>query len=96
MVYSKQKLDQCIAVVQCKAHVNGKVGVGKVRELYGVQRAQGVSLGILMTSGSFTDDAIAFASDQQMRLFDRTRILAALQGVPETDQQNLLLSLIHI
>lgn len=90
LVYSKQKLDQCIAVVQCKAHVNGKVGVGKVRELYGVQRAQGVSLGILMTSGSFTDDAIAFASDQQMRLFDRTRILAALQGVPETDQQNLL------
>lgn len=90
LVYGKQNLEQCIAVVQCKAHVNGKVGVGKVRELYGVQKAQGVSLGILMTSGIFTDDAIAFAKSANMLLHDRERILVAVQAMPEAERQSLL------
>ena len=90
LVYGKQNPDQCIAVVQCKAHVNGKVGVSKVRELYGVQKAQRVSLGILMTSGLFTDEATAFAKSTNMRLYHRERILVAVQAMPEAERQSLL------
>lgn len=90
LIYSKQNPDQCIAVVQCKSRANSVVGVGTVRELYGVQQAQNIKLGILMTSGTFTDDTKAFAKSQHMRLFDRTRILAAVQAMPEAKQQSLL------
>lgn len=90
LVFGKQKPDQCIALVQCKAHVNGKVRVSTVRELHGVQKAQHINLGIVMTSGLFTDDAIAFAKSTDMRLYDRERILAAVEAMPEAERQSLL------
>jgi len=90
LIYSKRKPDQCIALVQCKSRTNSVVRVGTVRELYGVQKAQNVKQSVLMTSGTFTDDAVAFAKGQQMRLFDRTRILAAVQAMPEAQQKSLL------
>lgn len=90
LIYSKRKPDQCIALVQCKSRANNVVRVATVRELYGVQQAQNVKQGVLMTSGTFTDDALAFAKGRQMRLLDRTRILAAVQAMAEAQQKRLL------
>lgn len=48
-------------LVQCKHWRALRVGVQPVRELYGVMAAQGVDGGFVVTSGSFTEEACAFA-----------------------------------
>jgi restriction system protein len=55
-------------LVQCKQWRALRVGVAVVRELYGVMAAQGAAAGIVVTSGSFTPDAVEFASGRNVRL----------------------------
>ena len=56
--------------VQCKQWKAFTVGVKIVRELYGVMAANGAAGGFVVTSGSFTDDAKAFASGRNIELMD--------------------------
>lgn len=56
--------------VQCKQWKAYKVGVNVVRELYGVMAAKGAAGGFVVTSGSFTKDAIEFASGRNIVLAD--------------------------
>ena len=55
-------------LVQCKQWRALRVGVSVVRELYGVMAAQGAAAGIVVTSGSFTPDAVEFAGGRNVRL----------------------------
>lgn len=55
-------------LVQCKQWKAFKVGVTVVRELYGVMAAKGVASGIVVTSGTFTQDAIEFSAGRNVRL----------------------------
>lgn len=55
-------------LVQCKQWRAFKVSVQVVRELYGVMAARGAASGIVVTSGTFTQDAIEFASGRNVRL----------------------------
>lgn len=55
-------------LVQCKQWRAFKVGVGVVRELYGVMAAKGVPAGVVVTSGTFTQDAIEFAFGRSILL----------------------------
>jgi restriction system protein len=55
-------------LVQCKQWRTFKVGVGVVRELYGVMAAKGVASGMVVTAGVFTQDAIEFAAGRNVRL----------------------------
>jgi restriction system protein len=48
-------------VVQCK-HYTGSVGVREVREVFGIAQHRGKTA-VVITSGSFTADAAAFARD---------------------------------
>ena len=57
-------------LVQCKQWRAFKVGVSVVRELYGVMAAQGAAAGIVVTSGSFTPDAVEYGSGRNVRLID--------------------------
>lgn len=57
-------------LVQCKQWKALKVGVSVVRELYGVMAAHGSTGGFVVTSGSFTEDATAFASGRNIKLID--------------------------
>ena len=57
-------------LVQCKQWKALKVGVSVVRELYGVMAAKGSAGGFVVTSGSFTEDATAFASGRNIKLID--------------------------
>ncbi len=56
------------ALVQCKQWRAQRVGVSVVRELYGVMAAQGAAAGFVVTSGSFTPDALEFARGRNIQL----------------------------
>jgi restriction system protein len=57
-------------LVQCKQWRAQQVGVSVVRELYGVMAAEHVAGGYVVTSGSFTKDAKAFAAGRNIELLD--------------------------
>ncbi|WP_332776114.1 restriction endonuclease [Polaromonas sp.] len=66
-------------LVQCKQWKAFKVGVAVVRELYGAMAANGAAGGFVVTSGRFTEDAVAFANGRNVRLVDGPKLLGLLQ-----------------
>jgi restriction system protein len=68
-------------VVQCKRWRERQVGVNVVRELYGVMVADGAVRGIIVSSGSFTPDAVAFASGKSLTLVDGPALEALVGSV---------------
>ncbi len=71
--------DQEKFLVQCKQWKAFKVGVAVVRELYGVMAVQGAAGGFVVTSGSFTDEAIKFASGRNVTLVDGPKLFGLIQ-----------------
>lgn len=61
-------------LVQCKQWRAYKVGVPVVRELYGVMAASGAAGGFVVTSGSFTQEAVDFAVGRNIELLDGTHL----------------------
>lgn len=57
-------------LVQCKQWRAQQVPVTIVRELYGVMAAQHAAGGYVVTSGRFTQDALAFAEGRNIELID--------------------------
>ncbi len=57
-------------LVQCKQWRVYKVGVGPVRELFGVLMAEGADRAIFVTSGVYTQEARNFASGKPVILID--------------------------
>lgn len=66
-------------LVQCKQWKAYKVRVGVVRELYGVMAAEGAAGGFVVTSGSFTADAKAFADGRNVQLVDGQRLFGLIK-----------------
>lgn len=73
-------------LVQCKQWRSMKVGVGVVRELYGVMAAERVAGGFVVTSGSFTEDAKKFAQGRNVELLDGAKLIHVLRGVSPQKQ----------
>lgn len=77
--------------VQCKHWKTKSVGVSVVRELYGVIAGAGVSGGFVVTSGSFTEDARAFAKGKRIALINGVKLDKMLRyakkSVPESELQ---------
>ncbi len=67
--------------VQCKHYADRSVGVRPVRELYGVMAAEGARAGIVITSGSFTHQAMDFARGKPLTLVDGRKTLELVEGV---------------
>lgn len=65
--------------VQCKQWKAFKVGVGVVRELYGVMAAKGAAGGFVVTSGRFTKDALEFARGKNVVLVEGPKLFAMLR-----------------
>ncbi|MDE2254225.1 MAG: restriction endonuclease [Betaproteobacteria bacterium] len=65
--------------VQCKQWKAFKVGVDVVRELYGVMAAKGAAGGFVVTSGTFTAEAMAFAQGRNIKLLDGKKLHAMIQ-----------------
>jgi len=57
-----------------------------VRELYGVIKAQNAAKGIIVTSGSFSADAMSFAKGKEIELVDGTQLLTLVSGVQKPPQ----------
>jgi len=69
-------------LVQCKHWKIDKVGVKVVRELFGVVAAEGASGGIIISSGTFTQEAIDFARGKTLELVngsDLVKLVAEVQ-----------------
>lgn len=64
-----------IHLIQCKQWRATKVGVGVVRELFGVMAAQGATGAYVVSIGDFTDDAKAFVAGRNIALVDANQIL---------------------
>ncbi|MCC5830574.1 MAG: restriction endonuclease [Phycisphaeraceae bacterium] len=69
------------SVVQAKRWRTYKVGVDKVRELYGVQSAMGVDSSIMVTCGRATTDARRFARHTGMTLIEGRELVAMIRSV---------------
>ncbi len=67
-------------LVQCKHWRALKVGVTVVRELYGVMAARGAANGIVVTSGQYTADAMAFAEGRNILLVDGKGLQALIRS----------------
>lgn len=66
-------------VVQCKQYRATQVGVATVRELFGAMTAEGASGGMVVSLGSFTRDAQAFASGRNIQLVTGSALQRLLQ-----------------
>ncbi|OIR08829.1 Mrr restriction system protein [mine drainage metagenome] len=77
--------------VQCKAW-NNPVGVKPVRELFGVMAHESAGKGIFMTTSTFTDDAMKFASEHSDKVFlvDGPRFIKMIELLPAEKKAKLL------
>lgn len=71
-------------LVQCKQWRALKVTVNVVRELYGVMAAQGAAGGYVVTCGSFTDDAKAFAEGRNIWLINGVQLKQMADSVKKS------------
>jgi len=71
-------------LVQCKHWKARSVGVKVVRELRGVVASEGAHAGIVVTSGGYTSDAIAFAATNPIRLIDGPELCEMIVEVRKT------------
>lgn len=75
---SSQPLVKGRYIVQCKRYGNS-VSSPIIRDLYGVVNAERANKGILITTSSFTSDAIEFARDKPIELIDGNELLSLLE-----------------
>jgi restriction system protein len=61
-------------LVQCKQWKAYKVGVQPVREFYGVMSSRGAAGGYFVTTGVYTDEALAFARGLNLDLVDGRKL----------------------
>mgnify|MGYP003622937415 CR=1 FL=1 len=75
-------------LVQCKKWHWQLVGVGKVRELFGVMHAEGAREAMFVTAGLFSPEAIRFAEGKPLRLIDGHEVWRMVQaaGLKSADQ----------
>lgn len=70
-------------LVQCKHWRAYKVGVPVVRELYGAMAARGAAGAMVVTSGTFTGEAKAFAQGRNITLVDGTALNKLIRSAKE-------------
>ncbi len=70
-----------LILVQCKQWRSIKVGVDKVRELYGIQISRNANKAILMTSGFFTQEAKNFAANKPIDLVEGSQLLEFIKHI---------------
>jgi restriction system protein len=68
-------------VVQCKRWRTAQVGVSLIRELYGVMVAEKAERAIFVTTGTFTEEANAFARGKPLELVDGEALAKLVEGI---------------
>jgi len=81
-----------IAIVQCKAWNTRPVGVKEVRELLGVMAHVKVARGIVVSTGGYSQDALAFGAANPIQLLDGQALVDKLLQLAPAQQAALLAS----
>lgn len=79
-----------LAIVQCKAWNTRQVGVKEIRELLGVMVHAKVARGIFITTGVYSEDALAFGAANPIQLLDGAAFERRIGALPEAQRQDLL------
>ena len=74
-------------LVQCKHWRATKVGVPIVRELFGVMADRGAAGAFVVTSGTFTRDALAFANGRNIELLNGRQLEQLLRKARTSDTE---------
>lgn len=77
-------------LIQCKAWGKSRVGVKLVRELYGIMASEKAPLGVFMTTGEFTSEAIEFSKNKKLKLISGNALLKLILELPYEIQQSFL------
>jgi restriction system protein len=77
-------------IVQCKAWNAYKVGIKPIRELFGVMANEGVTEGVFLTTGQFTQEAREFRQGDKLHLWDGSEFLQKIENLV-TDKRAALL-----
>lgn len=78
--------DQKQTLVQCKNWRTQQVGVKVVRELLGVMTVKKADAGIIVCSGSYTKEAIAFARQCNIELIGENKLTRLINSVQKAQQ----------
>jgi restriction system protein len=78
--------DGLLTLVQCKQWKTQKVSVNVVREMFGVLTAHKANHCIIISSGTFTQQAIDFAAGKPIELIDGPKLLALVNDVQVSPQ----------
>lgn len=78
--------DGQLIYVQCKHWKSRQVGVQIVREQFGILSASNATRVIVVTSGSFTEEARSFAAGKPMELVDGPALLQLIGEVQQSGQ----------
>ncbi len=81
---------QATAIVQCKAWGDSFVGVKPIRELLGVMAHEKIVKAFFMTSGSYSEEAKAFAAPNRITLIDGKMLLAMFNRLAAEPHEELL------
>ena len=73
--------EQGAEFVQCKQWKIFKVGVKTVREMFGVMAHEKADRVIIVASGTYTDDAVAFAKGKPILLIDGKALVKLIRSV---------------
>lgn len=77
-------------LVQCKQWRAMKVSVSTVRELYGAMAARGAAGGFVVTSGTFTQDAISFAEGRNIQLVEGPALVKMIEQARNASSQGAI------
>jgi restriction system protein len=84
----KARRNGATSLIQCKHWKSWKVGVSIVRELYGVMTAERAAAGVIVTSGVFSKEAMAFAQGKPIDLIDGDALCRLVQEVRGTSNEH--------
>jgi restriction system protein len=78
--------DDELVLVQCKHWKAQKVNVKIIRELYGIMASRKANRGIVVTYGSFTQEAKDFARGKPLELVDGQKLMALIERVQKNNK----------
>jgi len=81
--------------VQCKAWGPRKIDVGTVRELRGVMASEGVTEGVLATTGEFTAEAGLFCSKNSIAALTGPTFVAKFNALTPSDRRRILAEVLN-
>jgi restriction system protein len=90
LLYGVSNPDKVLGIIQCKSWKERVVGVGQIRELFGVMTDAGCPLAIFVTISGYSKEAEAFAEGKHIKLLDARKLFELIQSLPVQQQAELL------